>query len=279
MDYYLLNINRNNVNCVDYWIKTKNIAPIFYGDSTINEIVNQKKPFPQDAYTFIDNFSKINKNAIIISIGNSSLYIFKQKNNMKEYPEFKNIVDGDLVKGIEIEIMNEVEIKKCPLVLVTIKSNRYMASGAFRKINESKGKSYFGNIKAIEYLLYGKEPEINTFEDYLYCLSSIEFETLIAKMYEERDFYVPAYKGGFIKNFDLFCKENNGGEILSLQIKLNLKKDNYNEFTNLFYCINSEIKKENIKTWKEIKEEITKCNETKNWLKQSLEWVNYKGDI
>ena len=72
MDYYLLNINRSNINCVDDQIKSRNIAPIFYGNSTINEIVNQKKPFPQDAYIFIDNFSKINKNAIIISIGNIS---------------------------------------------------------------------------------------------------------------------------------------------------------------------------------------------------------------
>jgi hypothetical protein len=219
LDYFLLNVNRDNINYVDEWIKNKKIAPIFYGKSTINEIVNQKDAFPPDAYHFIDNFSKININAIIFSIGNSNIYIYKQKTILKEYDEFRNIINGDLVKGIEIELLKEVEIKKCPLVLITIKSNRYMSSGAFRKIDELKGKSYFGNIKALEYLLYNKKPEIKSFEDYLFCLSSLEFETLIAKIYEENKFYVPAYKGGFIKNYDLFCR--NGDDIKSIQIKLN----------------------------------------------------------
>jgi hypothetical protein len=263
---------------VDEWIKGKKIAPIFYGNSTIDEIVNQKKKFPPDAYRFIDNFSKINSNAIIFSIGNSKIYIYKQKSILKEYDEFKNIVNGDLVKGIEIELINEIEIKKCPLVLITIKSNRYMSSGAFRKIDELKGKSYFGNVKALEYFLYNSKPEIKSFEDYLFCLSSLEFETLIAKIYEEKHFYVPAYKGGFIKNFDLFCKKEDN--ILSLQIKLNLKKEHYNEYTDLYYCINSEIKKDNIRTWKEIENEIKKCSETIKWLRQTLDWwVNYKGEL
>ena len=277
MDYFLLNINRKDENFVDDWIKTRNIAPIFYGNSTIDQILNQVKQFPQDAYLFIDTFSQINKYAIVISIGNSNLYIYRQKDKLKEYAEYKNIVDDDLVKGIKIELLKEIEIKKCPLVLITIKSNRFMASGAFRKIHEKKGKSYFGNIKAIEYLLNNEKPKIDSFEDYLFCLSSIEFETLIAKMYEEKGFYVPAYKGGSIKNFDLFCKKET--DILSIQIKLNLKRKHYNKYTDLFYCINSEIKENNVKTWKEINNEIKECKETKKWLNKTLEWVDYRKEI
>ena len=269
MDYFLLNINRNKKNCVDEWIKERKIAPIFYGNYTIDQIVNQVKPFPPDAYLFIDSFSKINNDAIIISIGNSNLYFYRQKGKLKEYERDRD----DLVKGFDVEIIKVIEIKKSPLVLITIKSNRYMSSGAFRKIHEDKGKSYFGNIKAIEYLLYDKKPIITSFEDYLFCLSSLEFETLIAKMFEENGFYVPAYKGGFIKNYDLFCKKED--KVLSLQIKLDLKKESYNEYTNLYYCINSELKENNIKTWKEIKEEIKECKETKKWLMKTLEWVNY----
>ena len=273
MDYFLLNINRKEENFVDEWIETRNIAPIFYGNSTINQIVNQVKQFPQDAYLFIDTFSQLNTDAIIISIGNSNLYIYQQEEKLQEYPEYKDIVDGDLVKGIKIKLLKKIEIKKCPLVLITIKSNRFMSSGAFRKIHEKKRNSYFGNIKAIEYLLKGEKPKVNTFEDYLFCLSSIEFETLIAKMFEEKGYYVPAYKGGFIKNFDLFCKK--GQDIISIQIKLNLKKKHYNKYTDLFYCINSEIKEKNVKTWKEIFFEINECIGIKKWLNKTLEWVDY----
>jgi len=275
MEYYLLNINRKGLNCVDEWIKEKQIAPIFYGNYTIDQIINQVQEFPPDAYSFIEIFSKNNENAIIFSIGNSNIYFYKQKEIIKEYDQYKDDRYDDLVKGFKIELLKEIEIKKCPLVLITIKSNRYMSSGTFKRINELNGKSYSGNIKAIEYLLSGNKPEIKSFEDYLFCLSSLEFETLIAKIFEEKGYYVPAYKGGFIKNFDLFCKKNNNIE--SLQIKLNLKNEHYNEYTDIYYCITSEIKdKKNIRTWKEIKSEMEECKKTKEWLEETLNWVNYK---
>jgi hypothetical protein len=249
MDYFLLNINTKGKNCVEEWIEKKNIAPIFFGHSTIDEIINKEKSLPSDAYLFINTFYNINKNAIIISISDKNLYVYRQAE----------------------------EVKECPLILSTIKSNRYMSAGTFRKIQEQKGTSYFGNIKAIEYLLNNEKPKINSFEDYLFCLSSIEFETLLAKMYEGNGYYVPAYKGGFIKNFDLFCRK--GTENLSIQIKLNLTNKQYNKYTDLFYCINSEREEDNIRTWKDIKHEIKKCNETKVWLEKTLKWVNYNEEI
>jgi hypothetical protein len=41
MDYYCLNIKVNEETQVEYWIKTRNIAPIFYGDITIEQILNK----------------------------------------------------------------------------------------------------------------------------------------------------------------------------------------------------------------------------------------------
>jgi hypothetical protein len=271
-EYFLLNISveKNKGNHVDEWIDKREIAPIFYGESTIKQIKEDKeKKYKADAYLFVETFFKVNKNAIIISIGNREIYFYKQKHDLIQYEKS----DGHLVKGFDIELIKKIEIKECPLVLVTIKSNRFMGSGTFKKIDKEKGKSYYGNVRAIEYLLSGNKPEITSFEDYLFCLSSLEFETLIAKMYEENKWHVPAYKGGFIRNFDLFCKNNN--EIKSLQIKLNLKRKHYNNFTNIYYCINSEINEPNIRNWQNIEEELKDCIITKKWLEQTLDWVDY----
>ena len=276
MEYFLLNINRNGVNKVDEWIKERGIAPIFYGKSTINKIIKNPKDFPRDASLFINTFLKLNDNVILFSIGNSKLYIYKQKNVINEYNEYNKIVEGDIVKGIKIEIMKEIEIKKCPLILITIKSNRYMSSGAFRKLNpSSESNSYFGNILSIQYLLSNEKKKVKTFMGYLYCLSSLEFETLIAKMFEEKGYFVPAYKGGFIKNYDLFCTKNS--ETISIQIKLEMEEKYYNELTDYYYCINNNlISIDNIKNWKSIKNELEKCPNTEEWLKKTLYWVTYE---
>jgi hypothetical protein len=271
MDYFLLNINRDEKNNVDEWIKGRSFAPIFYGNITIKQIIDGKGT--RDARLFIDTFSEINTNATILSIGNSSLYIYKQKGKLNEHEEYRNILGGDLVKGFPIELLAEIEIKKCPLILVTIKSNRYMSAGAFRKLKPIVEKnSYFGNVLSVQYLLTNKIQEVKTFCGYLFCLSSLEFETLIAKIFEEKGYFVPAYKGGYIKNYDLFCRKND--QITSLQIKLEMEEKYHNETTDVFYCIkNNTIASDNIRDWASIKEELEKCPNTKKWLAETLFWV------
>jgi hypothetical protein len=103
-------------------------------------------------------------------------------------------------------------------------------------------------------------------------LSSLEFETLIAKMFEENKYFVPAYKGGFVKNYDLFCTKDN--KTISLQIKLEMEEKYYNETTDYYYCINNNaIPTDNIKNWESVKEELKTCPNTKEWLKRTLYWV------
>ena len=94
--------------------------------------------------------------------------------------------------------------------------------GTFKSIEdpnnpESHMNSYFGNIKALEYILKDKKEKVsvNSFSEYLECLSPIEFETLIAKLKEEEGYYVPAYKGGMLKDYDLICKKNGQQEMFT----------------------------------------------------------------
>jgi hypothetical protein len=187
----------------------------------------------------------------------------------------KKYGDGTVI-GFKIKIIKEVDVKDCPLVLVTIKANRQMSSKTFKELS---GKEYDGDISAIEYIRTGTKPSIMSYDKYLRCLSSLQFETLIAKMFEERGCFVPAYRGGNIKNFDIFPKE--GDRVDLIQVKLTLKKINYKkqkDITDFFYCITSDTEAENIKTWKDIQAELKKCPNTKKWLQKTLEWVHYSGE-
>lgn len=226
MDYYLLNIKLDDESQVDYWIDEKKFAPIFYGESTIKQILNNKSDLTSRrqsiAFLFCSNFSDINENAIILSIGKKYIYFFKQKGKLQELEiykrKYKNVEKKSIPKGFRIEILKKELIKEIPLILSSIKSNRQMQA-SFRKIN------YIGNIFSINYILTGNKQKVNSFKDYLLCLSSLEFETLIAKIFEEKGYFVPAYKGGFLENIDLLCKKdgknyyntnqiNNGRKIL-----------------------------------------------------------------
>jgi hypothetical protein len=276
MEYFLLNVNRQKENKVDYWIGERKFAPIFYGLWTIEQIKNKETDrHPQsigDAELFIEVFEKYNDNAIIFSIGKEYVYIFKQEGKLKELEQHKNKDNSlSLVKGFSIKIIEKILIKESPLILVSIKSNRYMSSGTFRKLKPVlESNSYFGNILSLEYLITNQKQKVKSFRGYLFCLSSVEFETLISKILEEKGYFVSAYRGGSIKDYDLFYKSNE--KKYSVQIKLEMEEEHYNETTDYFYCIkNNGISAPNIKNWESIKNELGP--KTKEWLKETLYWV------
>ncbi|MFC3032471.1 hypothetical protein ACFOEE_08075 [Pseudoalteromonas fenneropenaei] len=117
------------------------------------------------------------------------------------------------------------------------------------------------------------------------CLSSLEFETLVAKIFEELGCFVPAYKGGFIRNYDLFVKNTketaiskegiilNPAEVKSIQIKLNLETSHINQITDYFFAIKSSQEQANIFSSSKIESLLEFLPITKSWLEQTLFWV------
>lgn len=286
MAYYILNINYQGKSAVDYWLGERGIAPVFYGQTTIDQLRsgkdhNLKLQAYLDAKTFVHTFHETNKDAVIFSIGEEFIYIFKQKGPLAEIEKYED----DLVKGFKIEIIKKIKINLCPLVLTSIKANRKISSGTFKDLSSHL---YLGNTRALEFLLTGKEVVVPNYSEYLQCLSSLEFETLVAKFLEEKGFFVPAYKGGFIKNFDLFCRNLTGHpigldqkkiqphEVLSVQIKLNLKKSHLIRAVDMYFCINSDVHQSNIYDWRYFEKEIVAGSATAKWLKTTLDWVGFK---
>jgi hypothetical protein len=141
-------------------------------------------------------------------------------------------------KVMPVEIIQKQRLRKVPSILAGINANTYLQMGTYRKI------SHLGNLKAIYFALNELLPHehlkeencqpINLFE----CLSSVELETLVAKLFEDAGCFVPAYRGGYIKDVDLSVHNDQqnpvqlgelmipAGESKSIQIKgrTNLKE-------------------------------------------------------
>lgn len=304
--YFLLNIidddNKKRVNKVKCWIEGKKFAPIFFHGHTIDQIKNKTDisvlthrghPYNSTSHThsdaekFVETFSKFpnTDDMIIFSISETKIYFFKQDGKLVPF----KADEEHGVKGFSIKPLKEFDIKNCPLVLAGIKASLYLALGTFKELQE---KYHLGNIEAIKYLLNNENASFKDFSDYLKCLSSVEFETLIAKIFEEKGFFVPAYKGGFLKNLDLVCrnsteelKEIGGKEILprgriTIQIKKTLKNTDYKEYeensVDFYFCIDSELEtKKNVFDAEYIKRLLYK-SKTYDWLKETLDWADYE---
>ena len=115
----------------------------------------------------------------------------------------------DIPKVISIKPIDQIqELGEIPLILASMKANQAFSRGTFREIDKDQ---YPGNVAAINFLLK-KDFSV----DPLDCLSSVEFETLVAKIFEASNCFVPAYKGGFIKDVDLFVYGGRKADLLEL---------------------------------------------------------------
>ena len=240
MKYYLLQIKEGPhggpfYDTVNKWISS-GYAAVFTKDPHGKIGTN---PVSADVEKFIELFNSTqNADSIILSIGEDesstdSLYIYQKAGPLEEITSLSvdkenyktcNYVDNAI--GFKIKLLKKIKIVECPLVLATIKSNTRLTMGTFKSIEdpnnpESHMNSYFGNIKALEYILKGKKEKVtvDSFAEYMECLSPIEFETLIAKLKEEEGYFVPAYKGGMLKDYDLICKKGQPPGKYSNQIK------------------------------------------------------------
>ena len=302
MKYYLLQIKEGPhggpfYDTVNKWISA-GYAAVFTKEPLGKIRIN---PVSADVEKLIELFNSTqNDDSIILSIGEDetstdSLYIYQKDGPLEEITSLSvdkenyktcNYVDNAI--GFKIKLLKKIKVVECPLVLATIKSNTRLTMGTFKSIedpnnSESHMNSYFGNIKALKYILNGKKEKIavDSFAEYMECLSPIEFETLIAKLKEEEGYFVPAYKGGMLKDYDLICKKDGRQE--NIQIKLNLSKDTYNKYKKkglIIYCVSKSEKivdpTVTIYDWQDIEKLINKSPNTKKWLSQTLDWVYIK---
>jgi hypothetical protein len=201
---------------------------------------------------------------------------------------------GEFTAGVEGIPTSEV-----PLILSSMKVNQAFSRNTFTEINKDGVGRYTGNIAAIKTVL-GESGDGFTV-DPLDCLSAVEFETLVAKLFEAQNCFVPAYRGGVMKDVDLTVhtegaiesawlrlRRPEAGSVMSVQLKLSaandalsldkwLSRDPRNVLISLDTAVPSALVaahgegrflgRSDIRDW------VNKSSTVKAWLNRSLDWL------
>jgi hypothetical protein len=222
LSYFNLKIGKGNY-LAEEWLARENYlkrpaAVIFFGPCTIQQISSGAPEIDKQAIDFYLNSLPENRHKTVITvIKRGKGWIIQPSGDMEEHhPTTRDSHNlGDLWKVVPVKIAKEFLLKDIPHILAGINSNAYLGRGTYRPI------SYWGTIKSIHYVLGlpfpadHLKPENCTPKHLLECLSSLELETLVAKIFEAAGCFVSAYRGGYIPDIDLFAR-NNGTQKINL---------------------------------------------------------------
>lgn len=307
MKYYNLNIKISDKQNSDFspaeeWLDCKKSAPIFFGHWSPEQIRSGKTPFQKksvnEAIEFI-NLSHNPENARLITIDSGYVWIYRIIGPLiyDERQSFRFNLTNEIVipKCYPIEIVRRLKISEVPYILSAMRSSQAFARGTFTEINKNTNK-YIGNITAIRCVLGDtSELYVNPFR----CLSSVELETLVAKIFEAHGAFVPAHRGAVLKDVDIFADINDadpdvrgeflGSTKLCVQVKINttdltdlraLKKFLDCEGSILITAddepnvqLANYFSSGKYKTSEWLRMNIDKSPSVKNWLTRSLDWL------
>jgi hypothetical protein len=188
--------------------------------------------------------------------------------------------EGGFVKLLPVELAKRIPLADVPHILASIGANRYYSSGCFREI------SSIGNIRAIQSVL-GLEisqPTVPGAQAALECLSSVELETLVARLFEEAGLFVPAYRGGMMPGADLFAYNRStvavvlGGLTVeagcrrSIQVKLKTGARKPPPGVDMMVCCEA-IEAPGVLGIDWLAAALASSPTTLHWLRQSLDWL------
>ena len=283
MKYFYAKVGKGNTLANKYLSNDSPIGmpaiPIFFdcGPGNKEEFLgnNTGKEQGRNFFWCGENIGK----ATIVVINEGYLYLLRPKNEVFFLKSNKNtdyLKESEYVKLLPIEILLKQSLSDVPAILSSMTANAYYYSGTFREIRDS------GNIRAIQSVLKTPISEFNYEDssDLLYCLSSIELETLVAKIFEEAGCFVPAYRGGAIKDIDIFAKNMGSKDVrlgnisiptnscASIQVKrkTTLKKPPVG--CNYLLSVNNDSDY--------ILDIVRNLKNTKRWLVMSLNWIPKK---
>jgi hypothetical protein len=316
--YYNLNIKLSSkikTDKPDLFDATNNLekrsrAPIFFGPYKPEQYIDAydkkekleglNKKQLHEAYNFIQLYKK-DPEARLITI-DKKIWIYKIIGQIK-YESTDAIVQkkSDQISEKIVSKYYDVEIIKTrdedvPYILESMKTNQAFSRNTFTMIDEKK---YGGNIAAIKYLI----GELNDFKiDPLKTLSSVQLETLVAKIFEKNGAFIPAWRGGTLKDIDIIAKFDGNipdnllikkiqekDKDINIQVKIKLNDENnvndlkkFLKKPNTFlitgddepiYKLKDYAEDKQYLTSKWIKKQIYSYDEIKKWYEKCIEWL------
>lgn len=289
MEYFNLKIGSSN-KLADDWLAGNNplgkpAAVIFFGMCTIHDI-KEGRTHEQPRDFYMSSLSENREKTLITVIERGKGWIIKPAGNIEEHEpkQINSENERNIWKMMPVNIAAAFFLKDVPHVLAGINSNAYLGRGTYRPIK------YWGNIKAIHHVLGIPFPTEHmlvgncTPKQLLECLSSLELETLVAKILEAAGCFVSAYRGGFIPDIDLFARnlgldkivldglEISPNERISVQIKGLNKVKRIPDSVDYFIGLETPLSPKSFNAaW--IYNQVLRFPAVAAWLRQSLSWL------
>ena len=187
-------------------------------------------------------------------------------------------------KAMPVEVVACRFCKEVPPVLAGIAANKFYARGTFRLIERE-----WGNHKAIDWVAgnvhsddYWNRSE-NGPDQLLECLGSTEMETLVAKVFEAHGCFVPAYRGGVMKDIDLFAHNDSAHPIAigpitvpakgNISIQVKRWADGMKCPTGVDWLVGLGVKGPRTIDGAKLLRLVLEAPSVRQWLERSLHWL------
>jgi hypothetical protein len=217
------------------------------------------------------------------------------EHNLTEAKISKNGKIEQLPKYMPVKLdAKPFEIKNVPHVLATLPCNQSFGRHTCIEIKEEDQQGAYWAAKC----LLGNQPHISipnlsdfTPEKFLSLLGQYELETLLFLVLHNKGLFVPSWRGGTLEDVDIIAKNKtdkpiNVGDIKfeTLETKtFQVKRGKIRKPINANYIValssQTENNKEKIRDAKWLLERVEEQQETKQWLRDLLDWVKNINDF
>jgi hypothetical protein len=186
-------------------------------------------------------------------------------------------------KAMPVAIVTRLPCKAVPTVLAGIGANQYYTRGTFRALND------WGNFKAVDWAAsrVGRgghwNLDANGPDQLLECLGSTELETLVARLFEAQGCFVPAHRGGLMKDIDVFAHNDGAkpirmGSLLipargSISVQVKRWADGMKCPSNVDCLVGLGVTGPNTIDAGQLLHLVREAPSVARWLRRSLDWL------
>jgi len=217
MDYFYLKLGTGNHLATD-WLSGKNPlkrpAAVVFFDNLLQSDYESGQGNKQSREFITRASAALRGCTLMVVVNAGEVWVLKPADEAVFLPSQVTSEGYTLTpKVVPVEVIARRSCKDVPPVLAGIGSNQYFGRGTFRRIND------WGNFKAVD-CVAGRACEgehwnlaKNGPNQLLECLGSTELETLVARLLEAQGCFVPAHRGGVMKDIDLFAYNDSAKQI------------------------------------------------------------------
>jgi len=187
-------------------------AVIYFGTTTVKDCLAGKAK--RQAQDFCEaGLARNRRQRTFVVTCRGTIWILEPVSEVVEEKRKKHSDGKPFVpKVMQVRILKKLDYVDIPAVLAEIRCNAWLGRGTFREIPD------WGNIKAIEMVLNRGIPKSHLKDDgpaqILECLSSVELETLVAKLFEAAGCFVEARRGGTRLGIDVVAHNDRARDII-----------------------------------------------------------------